>query len=494
MYVKNYIEFIKLLPKDGLLVVNRDGKNIDKIIPFAPCRVVTYSRAGETDYRTKKLSWNGNVIGSFNNDNLTAAYALCAEFGFDHVKVRQALDAYRGLKQRMEIVYEHHKTIVVRDLAHSPVKAQAAISAVLETWPDRNILVVFDMFSSSLKNSSVLAEFDHRFDGASTVYVPKVSITKTDETRITGKDIVTAISRTFHNVLYAPKQELLLDDLVSRCDSCVYLLLSSGGMNGLSEKLIQRLIIDRAEQKMLHVLTEYTNFLVGEKRIKIPYVINRKRFNLMRTAGKGTPQMIRTELNRIAKTYQFDLDSHSESEIFAFMNENEIGVECSGFAYHLLHAYVVEILNKPLSSILAKPKGIINALVWVLFKQGIVRHVNADMLTSEKNTIKVAHLSDVRVGDLIRLSVKTPGDHVLLVVDVTKKLGVIESITYAHSSYQRTVSQGPHTAHIRVIDSAKGLHDQDWQEKTPAGVSYSIHFHPERGDGIRRLRALTIEN
>jgi len=78
----------------------------------------------------------------------------------------------------------------------------------------------------------------------------------------------------------------------------------------------------------------------------------------------------------------------------------------------------------------------------------------------------------------------------LIITGITRKNGVITEIEYAHSSYKRTVRQGPHTAIIKVVDAKKSLQEQQWQEKTPQGEAYSVHFHPERGDGVRRLKIL----
>lgn len=488
LYVQNYIELVKTLPKDGLLVVNRDGKNIDRIVPYAPCRVVTYSRDDESDYQTKELLWKANVIGDFNLDNLTAAYALLCELGFDSTEVKKYLELYRGLKQRMEVVYQDDQAIVVRDFAHSPVKAEACIRAAKITWPNHTICAVFEIYSSSLKNASVLTEFDHRFDGATAVYIPKVSITRTDEYRITGKDIASTIAKTRQQVHYVPQQDRLLAELLNQKKPCVYVLMSSGGMDGFDLRLIHELQRKVAVQKMNDVLNAYIEFSIGGVKIIIPYVRNATIFNLARTAGKGSPEMIANELIKYAKKENFDLKDHSPSDIFKFMRAHHIGVECSGFVYHVLDAYVFTLTKKRLSDLL---HGRYGALEKLLLKPLMYRRVNADMLTNDTNSVSITDLNLVREGDLIRMSVRTPGDHVLLVVGVERENQKTTQIFYAHSSYERTVNQGPHISSILITDATQGLSSQVWNEKTPHNESYRMHFHPERGDMVRRLRVLT---
>jgi len=489
LYIKNYIELVSKLPSDGVLIANVDGKNIKDAISHAPCKVVTYSHDGSSDIKTIDLNWTPTMLGEFNKDNLTAAYTLLTEIGFDSVQVKAHLESYAGLKQRMEVIYDDAGTVIVRDLAHSPVKAQTVLLSIKQKWPDSTVVGVFDMFSSSLKNPAVLTEFDNRFSAADKLYIPKVSAKKDADYKVTGKDIVAAISKTHEHTMYAPQQDVLIFKLISEPLPCVYVLMSSGGMDGLDERLIDRLKHAKATRAMRERLGEYINFTVNEKNIKIPYVINQKRFNIKRSAGKGSPEVIRHELLEMAQENEFDLETHSDAEVFRFMKQQQIGIECSGMVFHVLNAY---LLTREIPSLtkLITPTSLFGRIRKSLMPDRWYRNVSADMLTNDKHTVPISDINDIQESDMIRMGVARPGDHVLIITGITRKNGVITEIEYAHSSYKRTVRQGPHTAIIKVVDAKKSLQEQQWQEKTPQGEAYSVHFHPERGDGVRRLKIL----
>lgn len=240
-YIDNYITLVKSLPQDGLLVINADGRNCDQVIPHASCRVVTYGTTQKTDYPTTSVAISSDYLfGRLNNSNLTASYALLHSIGFEEQKIRDALQTYKGLEYRLQKVYEDNNTIVIRDLAHSPVKAQAALQAIREKWPNHFIVAVFEAFSSSLKTRNILPELSNRFADADAVLIPKVDqvqrIAKDD--RITGKEITEAIG---DNAIYLPKDETILEYLNELPTSSVVVFMSSGGIRGIPERYINTL-------------------------------------------------------------------------------------------------------------------------------------------------------------------------------------------------------------------------------------------------------------
>ncbi len=242
-YSENYQRLVAQLPPDGLLVANLDGKHISDLIHHAQCRVVTYSCENtQADYVGTQIGLNPKLFGRFNISNLTAAYALLAELGFDKEAVTEGLNTFSGLMHRMQMVFQNDNVVVVRDLAHSPVKAQAALEAVKEKWPGYTCVAVFEIFSSSLKNKAVLDELPGRFDAADTVIIPKVDqverIAKSE--RVTGKEIVAAIGP---NAMYMPKDEAILEYLDELPAKSVVIFMSSGGLRGIPEKYLERFVI-----------------------------------------------------------------------------------------------------------------------------------------------------------------------------------------------------------------------------------------------------------
>lgn len=240
VYHDNYEKLIQQLPEDGLLVVNAGDKGALTVAQHAPCNVVTFG-FDETgaDYTVNDLDITPQIIGSFNRLNLTAAYALLSELGFNQKQIQDSLESYKGLVQRMEVIHKNNEYIVIRDYAHSPLKAAAAISAVREEYPDYYITAVFDIYASSLKNRAVLPELRHRFTEADQVLIPKVNVSRDLERdqAATGKDIVAAIKVGQPNTYYTPKDEAIIEHISLAPKPQVILLMSSGSVAELEDSL-----------------------------------------------------------------------------------------------------------------------------------------------------------------------------------------------------------------------------------------------------------------
>jgi len=80
------------------------------------------------------------------------------------------------------------------------------------------------------------------------------------------------------------------------------------------------------------------------------------------------------------------------------------------------------------------------------------------------------------------------GKHMVVVIRIKKDEREVKELVYAHSS-NLTETRGVHIDRIIIKDLQKGLADQVWMEKTSRSEDYGQkHFHPEEGDGVRRLK------
>lgn len=244
------------------------------------------------------------------------------------------------------------------------------------------------------------------------------------------------------------------------------------------------------------IANEYVHFELQGKIIKIPYCIVKfedddTRTPMARTskdrnyAGKGTVDQIRSALVNTAFKEKFNLEKSSPEKITQFMITQGIGIDCSGFVYNVLDAYLKKEKNISLANILLRYPGILGKVERFFFKNNRVRRISAATLTSDLNTKLIKSVTDIRPGDLMRL---TPpgylrGKHIAIIIDVNE-----EYIIYAHSS-EATSTKGPHFCRINIIDAKKGLEYQQWLEVTQEGRNYQHYaFNPKIGDSVRRLR------
>ena len=233
------------------------------------------------------------------------------------------------------------------------------------------------------------------------------------------------------------------------------------------------------------ILRHYLNLQLGDKQITCPYFISKKatRWDLLfnyRLQGKGSPAEIENLTKHIAQQSNFNLNQATSSQIRQFMRRKGIGVDCSGFTYHLLKAFHQSETITDISTILKRPISF-NPLNWL---RHIRYRLDVRAFTSLRNSYPLSQLNQLRPGDLIRME---SGKHVLIILEHKNN-----QIIYAHSSYKTTKIKGVHLSKITITKPSQSLENQIWHERTPSRKSLKTHYHPENEDGIFRLKAWDV--
>jgi len=220
---------------------------------------------------------------------------------------------------------------------------------------------------------------------------------------------------------------------------------------------------------------KYTHLPLGGKRVRCPYWSNKQRILLAGPyKGKGTPAQITKATLEAAKKENIDLGKLSPGQIRRFMEHHRIGVDCSGFVYHMADALDKEKGGNGIYDFVEGVRG-----------KGVYR-VNAFCLTNEKNSVLIKKVKDIKVGDFIRFQ---DGKHIAIILRIKKdKKGNPSEIIYAHSGRLSAIT-GVHTGKIKVVDPQKDIGEQKWFEKTRRGYEYVLKYYSQkRGDSLRRLK------
>jgi len=216
--------------------------------------------------------------------------------------------------------------------------------------------------------------------------------------------------------------------------------------------------------------TDFIKAAIGPY-LGIPYFINtpkNKDQDSDAKVGKGNFEQIAKLTIDVAKSSGTDLSNATPQQIYQFQKKHQIGIDCSGLAYHLLNTLSVYLFNKDLDSILIGTDN----------KKG-VRRLSAHLLTSPPNVVEIKDYQSIQTGDLIRMD---QGKHILFIIEK-----IDHKINYVHSSHQ-TKKRGVHLGQIRITDSQKTLNFQNWSDVTLDDNNYSQLFYPQKGDGIFRLK------
>ena len=180
-------KYVKLLPSDGLLVLNADDNSCLELINSSPCQVVTYGIENEdADFKAKDIVFDNNGFASFdaykNNEfldnfslsvagyhnvlNALACIGLCFNYNIDIKCIKSALKKFTGASRRLEYKGSINQASLFDDYGHHPTEIRATSNAIKnktynESW------VVFQPHTYSRTKSLLddfaksLLEFDH---------------------------------------------------------------------------------------------------------------------------------------------------------------------------------------------------------------------------------------------------------------------------------------------------------------------------------------------
>ncbi len=186
--VASFDKYVKLLPPEGLLVINADDPNCAKIAKDAQCKIVTFGIDNEhSNFVARNINFNKNgfpvfdvyynnffyktielsVPGMHNVLNALACIATCHQYDIEKEDMKNALLKYTGAHRRFEYVGSFNKGVsVYDDYGHHPTEILAT-SQALEKKDYRQSWVVFQPHTYSRTKTLLesfaksLLDFDH---------------------------------------------------------------------------------------------------------------------------------------------------------------------------------------------------------------------------------------------------------------------------------------------------------------------------------------------
>ena len=187
--IKNaFIKYVKLLPNDGILVINADDSNCLDLSKYTSASVYTYGiNNASADFVAKNISFDTDgfpefdvfykneffvkiklsVPGRHNILNALACTALCVEYGIDRKDIAVALGRFTGAHRRFEFKGKINKTVsVYDDYAHHPTEINATYNSLSNKKYNKSWVIFQPHTYSRTKTllddfANALINFDH---------------------------------------------------------------------------------------------------------------------------------------------------------------------------------------------------------------------------------------------------------------------------------------------------------------------------------------------
>jgi UDP-N-acetylmuramate: L-alanyl-gamma-D-glutamyl-meso-diaminopimelate ligase len=249
-YLAQFSEFIRRIPQDGLLIFNSLDQEVCRLAEAAQCQIISYalpqwSKAENIIRVTDSMGnhWPMQLFGLHNLSNLMAARAVCIAMGLNETQFFQAMVTFKGAARRLECIHKSENLTIYRDFAHAPSKLKASIEALRLHYPDRRLIICFELHTYSSLSADFMTNYMNcldQADDAAIFYDPQAVALKRLE-RVSPDFIRKAFGMP--NAAVLSEASALSKWLADRYShGCVIGLMSSGNFNGLDiNALIARL-------------------------------------------------------------------------------------------------------------------------------------------------------------------------------------------------------------------------------------------------------------
>ncbi|HBP51159.1 MAG: UDP-N-acetylmuramate [Candidatus Shapirobacteria bacterium GW2011_GWE1_38_10] len=224
-----FLELVKKIPSDGLLIYNQNDTSILPLLPHVKCQKIAY----------QKTSLSTSLIGKYNQENLGAVETLAQNINISPQIIKKSLSSFKGVKRRLELCAQAGGIIFIDDFAQSANRIKAALEVIKNTYPKSHLKVFYEAHASFMQYRSGVKQLCSVFNLAdeTVIFQLKFNSKISTKDRIVAKDFLEIIPQS----LYLP----LASDVIKHYRKTlkkgdILIHFSSGGVEG--QKTFRKII------------------------------------------------------------------------------------------------------------------------------------------------------------------------------------------------------------------------------------------------------------
>lgn len=253
-----FMEYVKALPHDGMVIYNSDDRNATDVGKTATCHKFTFGIEHYADLQALNiqtiaggqsfdLHLNDELIGRFafhlpgrfNISNALGAALSALKLGVSANVVREVLSEFAGIWRRFEKVGEVEGKTVISDYAHHPAGVEGTIQAAKEFFPGKRILTVFQPHHRN-RTKALIGQFVESLIKAEHVIMPEIFDVAGREhgEEISSQDLVNDLIKQGVKAEYAENLDIASQMIKERLpDFDVVLCMGAGDIDLMARKL-----------------------------------------------------------------------------------------------------------------------------------------------------------------------------------------------------------------------------------------------------------------
>jgi UDP-N-acetylmuramate: L-alanyl-gamma-D-glutamyl-meso-diaminopimelate ligase len=255
---KTFAHFIRLIPRNGLLLGNGDDVNLKELLNVTHCPVKKFGLGGDyavyafnlrygptaTEFEIPSFKFHLNLVGELNVRNALAVIGAAKHCGLSNKQIQSAFDTFKGIKRRMEVKGIAGGVTVIDDFGHHPTAIRETLRALRIRYAREKIWAVFEPRSNTTRRNYFQTELAESFADADAVVVAEVARLEqlaADE-RLNPEKLMQDLKAAGKNAAYLPDADAIVAHLARNADGGdVVVVFSNGGFGGIHAKLLAQL-------------------------------------------------------------------------------------------------------------------------------------------------------------------------------------------------------------------------------------------------------------
>ena len=252
--------FAQKLPKDGLLVINKEIKDYEKVTDGLECNVITYGMDPSCTYYAENVSYNEQGYGEFdvmyagenlghmvlsvpgahNVSNALAVIASSRHLGISMEHIQAGLLGFSGTNRRFQYKGKLNGVTIVDDYAHHPTEIRATMQAA-NNYPHREVWVVFQPHTYT-RTKAFFKEFAESLSLADHIVLADIyAARETDTLGMSSALLCEEIKALGADCHYFPTFGEIEDFLKSHCiHGDLLITMGAGDVVNIGENLLSR--------------------------------------------------------------------------------------------------------------------------------------------------------------------------------------------------------------------------------------------------------------
>ena len=255
---KTFSHFIRLVPRNGLLLGNGDDANLTQLLNVTHCPVKRFGLGEEnavqgfnlrfgptaTEFETPSFKFHLNLVGELNVRNALAVIGAAKHYGLSNKQIQGAFDTFKGIKRRLEVKGIAGGVTVIDDFGHHPTAIRETLKALRLKYAKEKIWAVFEPRSNTTRRNVFQQELAEAFGDANAVVVSEVARLEQipASERLDPEKLMADIRSSRKEAVYLPNADAIVAHLAQHAlGGDIICVFSNGGFDGIHSKLLARL-------------------------------------------------------------------------------------------------------------------------------------------------------------------------------------------------------------------------------------------------------------